>query len=364
MSYPTWFQSATKQWFSFVGAVLLLIVADSAAGAIIARENANHSMAAGDFGIAFVDASGNIRVWKKQFGFAPAVEVAGAGASHVVAADIDGNGADELAYRNSGLWTYEFGGSPVNRGGTIVDLSATDFDDDTRDEILVANSAGDKYLWDPTAGYALINNTGNRGHRVFFGELDSGVAGTEFLSSYNGAANNARIIKNNNLNGVGLGGSNIRDMAVGNILNNGGENDVFLNNSTGQIYIWDNGFTNPSISNATLLVTGDLDGNGIDEGYWLDTTSNQIHQYIHGTGASLLNVFNNSNWSSIITADLDEDGRDELYGLKIGDYENLYFYVDGDERGFQNVLLPEPTTMILAGLGVCGLAWFLRRRRR
>lgn len=54
------------------------------------------------------------------------------------------------------------------------------------------------------------------------------------------------------------------------------------------------------------------------------------------------------------------NGADELYGLKIGDFDHVWWYEPG-MLGFATV--PKPSAATLFGLGTLGLAGLARRRR-
>jgi hypothetical protein len=113
-------------------------------------ENADHSMAAGDFGIAYIDGEGNLRHMADTVNY-PTVAVSGANATRVVAGDVDGYGGDEVIFvdgSQSGgtLKTYDFSTVTARGGSTISDITAADFYQVGRSVVNVVNAAGDMYF--------------------------------------------------------------------------------------------------------------------------------------------------------------------------------------------------------------------------
>lgn len=360
---------------ALIASVLFCCALANSSKASPVYDNSDHTMAAGSFGVIFHDGT-NIYHWDGIVGNKITTEIAGVNPGDIAAANLDGTGNDEIVYSSGGvLFTYDFVSSTNQGGSGIIDLTAGDFNNTGADVVLVAaNAAGDKFLWRPGAGYQVISDPGSLGHRVFAGETNAADAGQEFMSAYvvgSGEVNNGRLISGEytgpvpSVSQIGLGGSGIRDMSTGNLLNNGGNGQVWLNQDANIVFIWDidtASFIDPGIGNATQMATADLDSDGTDFGYWIDITSGSIMQYdAIALSVSTLPGANNFGFNSLLSADLDGNGSDELYALK--DDPNLLFRFTAGALEFQIVSVPEPSGMLLAMLSGIGIAVAIRRRR-
>lgn len=342
-------------------------------------ENADHSMTAGQAGVSWIKGNGDIATWNGA-DTAVTTSVTGAAATEIIAAHISSSTDDQIAYVKGGaLYTYNFAtNTSTNQGGSgIADITAADFDSTGEAIINVVNTAGNMYFWTLAGGYgSIVNDGASLAQRVNFGELDSAHTGPEFVGVYQPgttAANNMRIISRDNTNTLtftGIGGSGINEVAAANVYNNGGNNEVVLTNNVGDIFLWEGSFTqvhNNAAGFAMQLAAADLNGNGVDEVYYINASDNKIYGYSQGllgdtAGDNLLSVLNNSDWAKLLSADLNGDGLDELYGLKLNDDMTLYRYTDGS-TGFAAVAFIPAPSAAPAGLGLLALSVLSRRRR-
>ena len=368
----------------------LLLLATTAHAKIY--QNTSHEMAAGDFfgagggrhSVAWILASGQINVQDYAFGQHQLLTLPGGEtAVKIVAADIDGNGQDDLGIVSStgALRTYNMTTDlfSVPAGGNIQEISSANIDADARTEILVTNTTNVPYLFESGAFTGPIGGGGARGSALSAGEFD-GDATEEFLMTggstpfsgsglffWSGEAPGWQVFDG--------GGSSIAAIAAGNLVTNDANHEALVRVTPSDALWASNGSFVYTNGVATQIDMGIVDADlGTQDLAYVVGTGGVIYQsklaWATGNFASgyiflpvdavgdLTAVLNNSGFSDLLVADIDRDGLDEILA-RSGD--TLYRFDNGNSAFVEAIPTPEPGTLTLLVLGGLGL---LRRRRR
>lgn len=334
----------------------VLIAAAAPALASPLYENSGHSMTAGSFGVAFINASnGDVMINSGGLNGVTKTVLSGVNATHLMAANLDGYGGDEMIYiRGGSLYFYDFGTQTTSGGfgGSIIDVSATSIDGSSTDTAFVPTGVG-IYRFDyPGPGFTQMNGDASA---IFAGDFDPSNPGNEFIVRNSSGAG---YFYNPDGTGTGTptGGSGIVEVVGGNLYGDDAAWEGLVNNTSNNLYIHSGiggGFAGP-VGNGTNLAVADLDGNGRDEVYYLSGGS--VYVTDNGVAGSILSVGGNSGFSEILGVGgtlyaIRADRPGELYGLQ------------ASSTAFA-LVVPEPSTLLLSVLALLGLVFCGQRRRR
>lgn len=334
----------------------VLIAAAAPALASPLYENSGHSMTAGSFGVAFINASnGDVMINSGGLNGVTKKLLSGVNATHVMAANLDGSGGDELIYIHGGsLYYYNFATQTTQGGygGGIIDVSATSIDGSSTDTAFVPTGSGIYRFNYPGPGFTAMSGSASA---IFAGDFDTSNPGNEFIVRNSSGAG---YFYNPDGTGAGTatGGSGIVEVVGGNLYDNDAAWEGLVNNTSNGLYIHSGiggGFAGP-VGDGTNLAVADLEGNGRDEVYYLSGGS--VYVTDNGVAGSILSVGGNSGFSEILGV------GGTLYAIRANQPGEIYG-LQASSAAF-SLVVPEPSTFLLSGLALLGLVFCGRRRRR
>jgi hypothetical protein len=311
------------------------------------RENWEHTMAAGSFGVAYITASGD--VMHSDTINAPKLLIVNKSVKRILAGDVAGTSADELVYvvgtENNRLYYYDFEtGQTVNTGGNkIIDLTALRWDKSDSKMTLVINQPT-LYTYRNSSWNTMSSATAThlmRGDFVFGDGTDELVTRTssDRIYIFDSETSVSRQIGGvEQFIAVPADLSYYRNSSGVSYGSNGDE--LFLQHSTGlyrtivdpaqsQHYAalgWSPSETN--LLGGTDYITGvltnsaacgDVDGYG-DRGY--TCLGGSIERRSEAWESDWAE--NNNGFKYVILADIDQNGFDEVYAVKVED-ETLWY---------------------------------------
>lgn len=300
----------------------------------IARENWQHTMAAGTFGLAVINNIGDVLL--TDGANPPAVLISGQNVLRILAADITGSSADELVYcadPNAGLYYYDFdtGVTSGPHGSGITDLSAGFWNaSDLKMSVLVVTGTG-AFRFEPNTYSAQLGGL----VWVMRGDFSSGNGRDEFVG-INANGNMYTYDTVDLWRQIGGGGHLV--IVPGDMDTAKSGDEVLHLNSTGasQWYVVDAAdgreAYNPLSGAGTVdsgCATGDTDGNGV-RGY-VCGGDGIMYRNTYPSGATWESSWagNNSAFVDLILADLDGNGHDEIYGIKSTDDNTVWMFRNG-----------------------------------
>lgn len=304
------------------------------------RENWQHTMAAGSFGVAFLNNSGDVLLTDGSR--PPTVLLSGKNVSRILAADIIGSSGDELVYiadPDRGLYYYNFDTQATSgpHGSFITDITSIYWaSTDYKMSVIVATGIGTYRFTAPNV------------YSASFGEL-SWVMRGDFTVGDNtdelvGIASNGKMFtydtEGSTWRNIGGTGTGHRVIVTGNIDTTKLGDEVLLFYSDAKWYVVEvETSLSPLYSSLggsgaanSGAATGDIDGNGV-KGYVC--LSSSIDR--HGNYPPAVVDAWESGWAEkntlfvdVLLADLDGNGKDEVYGIKTTDDNMIWKFADGD----------------------------------
>jgi hypothetical protein len=360
----------------FPACLIFILVQQGIFAATAIYQNSQHNMAAGNFGVSFVN--GSDIYWSN--GYSPATPlVTGLANSRIIGADVTGDGHQELVYStttasNGTLYHYSFNSnsSVYMGGGNITDVTAGRFTNtDTRDQVIVAASGG-LYRW--LAGTSFAGLGGGGISSVSAVDLNPSNSVDEFMTIANGTqpwlytpnggggggfAQSTGSVRPFGFAAGDLDGDTIDESIVfGTGAVGSGYELYYGNNQSGPGWVNLGYAFTGGIGTLDNIMTGDVDGNGTDEAYVVGVDG-RIYQFLAASGWSLLNATGNADIMTLIVADVDRNGRDEFFAISNANPTQLLRF--DPARGLGFFAVPEPGRAMLGGMALLGL--LLRRHR-
>jgi hypothetical protein len=335
-----------------------------AAHATTINESSRHDLAAGSWGVAWINGSD---VMISNGLNSVATLLPGVNATKLIGADVTGDGQQELIYiSGGGLYYYNFAtqsssgpfGSSINEVTAGVFLNAP-----SRDTVMVSNGAGSTgalYAFDGATN-SFTSLGGSNIRSMSRGNFNAANAVDEFAVVNTG--NQPYIYTPNGTGGgayTAAGGADYRAVVGGNLTAVGVDEFWLLYSAGYTVYYTENpagtqnNVNTSGVGTAQLAVgTGDLDGNGMDEGYVLGAgASNVLYRYRAGIGYDVYPPGGgNTGWSSFIAADFDNDGSEELFAIKMANPGVLYRFDPAREGEFTAITAPSGSGPDAAPLG-------------
>ncbi len=317
------------------------------------RENWEHTMAAGSFGVAYITSSGNVMC--SDAINEPVSLIDGENVKRILAADVAGSGADELVYvagEQNKAYYYDFAtAQTVSIGGNkIIDITAIRWSKSDSKMTLVINQPN-LYTYRNSSWTVLLNT--NTPRLLMRGDFVFGDGTDELV--YVTSRNEVFIFDSETALHTQRGGQ-LQFIAVpgdlfyytGNSSSSGNGDELFLQHSTGwyrtivdpvqpQNYValgWSPSETNllggteyieGVLTNSAAC--GDVDGYG-DRGYTCLGGSIERRSEIFGWESNWAG--NNHGFKYVILADIDQNGFDEVYAVRAADETLWYADLSGE----------------------------------
>lgn len=309
------------------------------------RENWKHTMAAGSFGLAFVDDDGD--VWISN-GSRPPVQLQteGTNVSRILSADITGSVDDELVYLadpTNALYYYNFDTEVTSGpyGSDLTDLTSVFWAAGDNKMSVIAVNGTDVYKFVPNS----FTTLGGSLSWVMRGDFTVGDNTDEFI----GISSSSTMFTYDTETAAyrTIGGAGHRVAVPGNIDTNEVGDEVFMNYASDSKWYVVEVETSVTVAYNNLggggsatdgVATGDIDGNGV-KGYLCNDTGTAIWRNTYPSSTTWQDGWagSNTDFVDIILADLDKDGKDEVYGIRSADDSIAYKYIDGNS-GFRELL--------------------------
>lgn len=299
------------------------------------RENSCHTMAAGTFGVAMIGSTGEILVSDGRS--VPQVLLAGRKAARIVAADLTGDGTDELAFLGAerhSLFYYDFAAQKVTGGygHNVRGMSSGTFlADDKFASVVASTFTAVPYRWTIEIGDKHWHELPGDFVEVVRADTDTRNKVDEFAVISRGDVYVYHPIWQTYKQV--LLGRDAKAIIAGDITASEGDEILVTCGETGQLMLCQKRQHESLNHSARCLAVGRID-DGPNQAFVIGAQG-VIERYNRQQ-----NIFdtafadNNSEWHCLILADTDADGYDEIYAARSDELGTLYRF-DKSKTAFE-----------------------------
>jgi len=289
------------------------------------RENSCHTMAAGTFGVAMIGPTGEILVSDGRT--APKVLLPGVKAARLVAADLTGDGRDELAFLDVGqrsLFYYDFTTRKTagGYGSNVNGLAAGQFLADDRFQSIVAGTTtAVPYRWTIEIGDQHWHELPGDFVEVVRADTDTANRVDEFAVISRGDVYVYHPIWQ--AYKQVLLSRDARTLIAGDLTASPGEEILVACGEQGTLWLCQKRKQQPLEKSARCMAVGKIDDAGVQA--FIVSSEGVIERYDRTKNAfDATFAQKNTGWTCLLLADTDGDPTDEIYAVKSARPDALY----------------------------------------